>query len=91
MKYLPSPSGKRRTCNTCVFYFSWDLIGKNGVGTGECRRCPPVVVLLPKSIGGSTDRATPVVGQGYWCGEHQFDFEYERAREISIEDISTED
>lgn len=59
------------TCETCRWWFSWQHIGINGRGRGECRRYPPAVVLLPRSVGGETDRATPVTGMAYWCGEHQ--------------------
>jgi hypothetical protein len=57
-------------CGACHWWWSWEAIGKNGYGRGECRRYPPAVVLLPLSIGGSTDRATPVTGAAYWCGEY---------------------
>lgn len=58
------------TCSTCRWWWSWSHIGANGYGRGECRRFPPAVVTLPLSVGGSTDRATPVTGMAYWCGEH---------------------
>lgn len=58
-----------QSCKTCRFWWSWEVIGQNGYGKGECRRYPPTVALLPKSVGGDTDRATPVTGQAYWCGE----------------------
>ncbi len=59
------------TCGECRFWWSWEAIGVNGYGSGECRRFPPAVVMLPKSVGGDTDRATPVTGKAYWCGEFQ--------------------
>ena len=40
----------KNTCSTCRFWWSWDFIGKNGYGKGECRRYPPTVALLPKSV-----------------------------------------
>lgn len=58
-------------CETCRFWKSWKHIGANGQGRGECRRYPPAVVSLPLSVGGGTDRATPVTGMAYWCGEWQ--------------------
>lgn len=57
-------------CKTCRFWKSWAAIGANGAGKGECRRYPPTVVMLPRSVGGDTDRATPVTGAYYWCGEY---------------------
>lgn len=58
-------------CGNCRWWWSWKHIGGNGYGKGECRRYPPSVILLPRSVGGDTDRATPVTGQAYFCGEHQ--------------------
>lgn len=60
---------ERARCSNCRFWFTWEHIGKNGYGKGECRRYPPAVALLPLSVGGGTDRATPVTGAAYWCGE----------------------
>jgi hypothetical protein len=62
-----------RECRKCQHWENWAMLGQNGYGKGECRRFPPKVVLLPKSVGGDTDRATPVTGQFYWCGEFQLD------------------
>lgn len=62
-----------RACRKCEHWENWAHIGAEGAGRGECRRFPPEVVMLPKSVGGSTDRATPVTGQFYWCGEFRLD------------------
>lgn len=65
--------GVREGCGTCEF---WIECGSNDIPTGQCRRHPPVMLVIscvdpwgkPAS---SVEQHQPWTQQDAWCGEYR--------------------
>jgi hypothetical protein len=68
-----------RCCKECSFYAptsrsSYSSALQTQVATemiyGECRRYPPVIVVIPHSnVEGEVDQRSPTVSEEFFCGE----------------------